>query len=588
MTINLTNLDPNTYKQSLKTFLKTQTVFKDYNFEDSNMSVLLDILSHNTYLNTFLKNMIFAESQLDSAILRSSVISQAKELNYVPQSRKSSKAVVSILIEASGITSLELPKGTQFSGRGNIESYVFTTEKSYIAKSSNGSFFFPSVEIFEGSYFTDTYIVDTSIENQQFIISNNDVDISSISVVLFENNGATETLFNKATKTYGLNPTSDIYFVEGFDDFKYKINFGQNILGRQPKSNDVVIILYRVTPGINEADDVNTFNMDEDIVSRVNGVLNNITINTLSKSSGGAEREDINSIKFNAPRFFSAQEAAITTEDYKSIILKEFSNNVADVSVYGGEKTVPKQYGKTIVAIKPRGSDTLTNTIKSDIYSYIKEYNVGSILPEIIDGDNFYLKINTEVQFKSSETSIYLSDLEPEIIKSIKKYSEDSLEKFDKDFRYSKFVKTIDDTDTSIVSNDTSVKLVKRIIPKTNTNQKFFINFGNELTGLTTSYFTWVLNLNSYKNCYISDKLGILNIVYINTQNTETILESNIGTIDYTTGYVNINKFNIEMFTGAFVEIMVSTKYKDVIMSNEKILNISDNDITINIIEEIV
>jgi hypothetical protein len=588
MSLDLRNLDPDTYKTSIKNYLKTQTVFKDYNFEDSNMSVLLDILGHNTYLNTFYKNMIFNESQLDSAVLRTSVVSKAKELNYIPLSRKSSKAKVKITIQATGITSLEIPKGTQFSGRGNLESYIFTTEKSYVAKSSSGTFIFPEVEIYEGSFFTDTYVIDTSLEDQQYIISNDQVDTTSLSVILIEDNGATETIFNQVKNTFGLLPTSNIYFVEGHGEFKYRIVFGQDILGRAPKNNDILILLYRVVNGIDDADDISEFNLDEDIVASVSGVLENIVIETLNSSTGGSERETISSIKFNAPREFSAQESAITETDYKSLILKGFSNKINDVSTYGGEKATPKQYGRVIIALKPNGADTTTETTKGEIYSYIKEYNVGSIRPIIIDGDNFYLKINTTVQFKSSETSLYLSDLESEIYQSIRDYSSESLEKFGGDFRYSKFVKKIDDTDTSVVSNDTSAKLVKRIIPSVNSSQKFLINFGNSISNITSTKFTWIIETVNYPNCYIShDELGNLYVAY-SLQSTETIIEKNIGTIDYNSGIVNINKFEISSYTGNFVEVITETKNKDIIMSNEKILNIDDNDVNVSMIEIIV
>ena len=587
MSINLKVLDPNTYKQSLIDYLKTQTVFKDYNFEDSNINVILDVLSHNTYVNSFYKNMIFNESQLDSCLLRSSAISKAKELNYVPLSKRSSKARIKITIQAENITSLELPKGTQFSGKGNLTSFTFTTNKSYIAKSSSGIFTFPDVEIFEGAYFTDTYIIDSSIEDQKVIVSNKDVDTTSLEVVSIDYNTSETILYKRKETSFDLVPTSEIYFLEGYAEDQYRVVFGQDVLGKQPTNGSSVVLLYRVVSGANGADFISEFSLDEDIVLSSGGILESIQIDTLDSSSGGSNSEDIEDIKFKSPRYFAAQESAVTSTNYKSLILKEFSSNLKDVNVYGGEKHKPKKYGKVIIVLKPNGSDITTQTVKNDIFSFIQDFNVGAVTPIIIDAENFYLKINSTVQYDPSNTSLFLKDINTSIFDSIKTYSNSQLESFGGDFRYSKFMKAIDDKDKSIISNDTEVLLVKRLIPKINSDQKFYINFGNKIVGLTSSLFTWLKDSSPVEDCYLSFMDGDINIVKLDQTQKETTIEKKIGTINLLTGEINITKMTLASFNkiNPYLEVIVSTESKDIIIPEDKILNISDSDITINIIK---
>lgn len=589
-TINLTSIDPNTFKDSFRQYLKDQTVFKDYNFDDSNIDQLLTVLGHNTYLNSYYKNMIFSESILAKAQLRSSVVAKANELNYLPQSRQSSVATVNIVINASNINTLDLPKGVQFSGKIGLNTYTFTNDKSYISKSPIGNFYFNNVLIYEGSYLSDTYIVDNTIENQDFIISNSDVDISSISVFVIENNGSTTTEFTRRNNTFGLTPDSQIYFIEGYQDTKYRIVFGDDVLGRYPNNSGVIIITYRTCTGINGADFISNFNLDEDIVTQQGGILNNIEITTINPSFGGGERESAESIKYNAPRFYASQDAAITDVDYKSLLMNQFNVFIKDVNVYGGEKATPKQYGKTIICIKPKYNDITPQFIKDNIFSFLKDYNVGSVIPIMVDADSFYLKVTASVEYNATDSQLYSTDIEKLVLKEIKKYSSNSLEHFNSNFRYSKFGTMIDNSDPSIISNNTDVVLCKRLYPKINTTQKFYIEIGNQILldpndpVVTSSKFSWIKDDVTTDNCFIADdSTGLLNVYAVNDQGKNILIEKKIGTVNYD-GIVSIQSFNIASYIGPYVEVLVKLRNKNVVINGSKILYIDINDVDLNVI----
>jgi len=581
MALSLIDVDPNTHKENFIEFLKNQTIFKDYNFEDSNINVLLDLLAHNTYLNTFYKNMIYNESQLDTALLRDSVVSQAKELNYTPQSRKSSTAVVNVTIDADNINMIEIPKGTQFSGRSGVSSYTFTTSASVVTKSANKIFEFKNLEIHEGNYLSDVYIVDSQVENQEFIINDPNVDALSISVIVLEDGSTSPTEYTRVSTLYNLNPESTIYFLEGYFSNRYKIIFGNDIFGKKPSNGSKIIISYRSVTGIDSADNIQEFNLDEDVAALNGGILNNITIETVSVSSGGAERETIENIKFNAPRYYAAQERAVSAEDFKSLLLKRFSSDLQSISVYGGENAIPKQYGKTIIAIKPKIGDIIPDFIKNNIYSYIKDFSITR--PILINSDSIFLQVNSTVKFDPALTSKLPSELESLLYTAIKNYSTTKLEEFDADFRYSKFSTAIDNIEPSIISNSTEIKIVKRLYPKTGISESFLINFENAITGITSTSFTYLNDLlEENENCYFDDENGRIRIFKYADDNSKLILNKNAGTIDYSVGEIKINQVIITDVNKR-IDIIGSPVQRDVIASTNKIITIDINDVTVEL-----
>jgi hypothetical protein len=322
--ISLVNLDFDTLKANLKTYLKSQSQFSDYDFDGSNMSVLLDILSYNTHLNAFYMNMAISEMFLDSAQLRNSVISRSKELNYIPRSAKSSQAQINIRIQQSNLSSFTIPFGTKFTGKSSNGTFQYSTDRGYIIYPANGVFQ-ANVSIYEGRYLTEAFVVDESIEAQRFIMSNDNIDTDSLTILLSENDGQVNTYLTKAENLYGLKANSSIYFLQATEDTRYEIVFGDGVFGRKPLDNSVIYSEYRVCSGAN-ADGSTNFTLDDNL-GPVNGIGSiSSTITVINSSSGGAGAETLESIRFNAPRYFQTQERAITTNDFSAIITQQYQN----------------------------------------------------------------------------------------------------------------------------------------------------------------------------------------------------------------------------------------------------------------------
>lgn len=585
--INLTNLDPASYKAQLITFCKSQSVFKDYNFEDSNLNFMLDILSHNTFLNSYYKNMIYAESQLDSAELRSSAVSCSKPLNYIPLSRQSSAASVSLTINASNITIMELPKGTQFSGRNGINNFVYVTDTALVAKSSSNTFTFSNVMIYEGYYTSDTYLVDYTANNQKFIVSDPNVDISSLQVNVIENNGSSNTEFSEALSLYNLTPYSNVYFIEGYANSQYRVVFGNNDTGRYPLNNSLVVLSYRVSTGANTADGISSFNLDQDIAALNGGVLNGVTITTNQYSAGGSERETIDSIKFMAPRHFATQERAVNNTDYKTIVMNQFGSSISSVNVYGGEEVTPKQYGKTIIAIKPRNSDTVPNYLAGQVYSYLKDFTISKIV--ITNADNLLIKLNTTILYDSSETSYLPSDIETLVQTQIENYSVNTLGDFGKSLRYSKLGTVIDNTEGSIDSNSTDLLMLKRLWVNTGAYSTYTLSLYNPIkvesnsTVLSTNFDFKDSNNNIWLSSYLADDSnGNLNVKYLSNTGTVLTVGANVGSVDYQNGVIKISNLYVNNIVGS-LDITAKPLNKDINATFNQIISIESQDIFINV-----
>lgn len=314
--IILTELDFNNLKESLKSSMKSQGAFKDYDFEGSSLNVLLDVLSYNSYLNTFYLNMVGSEMWMDSAQMRDSVVSHAKDLNYLPRSFISAEAIInfSATPDGSNQSSIVIPKGTSFTGRAGQDSYSFTTDKNQVVYSKSGKYVAEGISLFEGNYVTESFVIDNSIESQSFKISNKNVDTRSITVTVIEDNGATVLEYLQAKSLFDLNDQSKAFFIQCAASEYYEIIFGDGVVGRKPKDNSVVILDYRVSNG-ELPNGINNFKLD----SALSGA-DKIEIDVIQSAAGGLISEDINSIKFNAPRAFTTQERAVTAEDYENLL----------------------------------------------------------------------------------------------------------------------------------------------------------------------------------------------------------------------------------------------------------------------------
>lgn len=583
--INLSGLDFDTHKNTLKQYLKTQDRFTDYDFDGSNMSVLLDILSYNTFHNAFYLNMIGNEMFMDTAQLRDSIVSHAKELNYTPRSFKSSEADVNISITTTNTSkrSITIPKGTSFTSSFINKSYTFTTNENIVITdytiNTDGSLTFNgnNITLYEGYFVTDSF---TYISNgtTRYIISNKNIDTSSLTVNVIENTGADITTFSRAQSLFNLDETSTIYFLQGCENDSYEIIFGDNTTGRTPLNNSIITLEYRISNG-QLPNGCNVFVPD----TTIDGESNiHISVNTAAR--GGSVSESIDSIKYNAPRHFTTQERAVTTEDYENILKQNFPE-INTVSAYGGENLNPPQFGKVFIAVDLTEVDGVPDAKKDDYYRFIKPRSPVSIDPVFVNPEYMYIGINSTVKYNINTTKLTVDDIKTLVTSSIINYAQINLNNFNRVFRYSKATRFIDDAQISIISNETNVRCIKIIVPEVEKYSNYDINFQIELDrtlsvsngGYTiqSSRFTY----NNQKVTLQDDGLGTINIVDVATNQVIT----NIGTVDYTAGLVQISNFKINAFENNGIKIYAVPKNKDIQTTNNVILNIIEEDVNLTI-----
>jgi len=582
--LNLTSLDFDKLKGDFKTFLKSQDTFKDYDFEGSNMNVLLDVMSYNTFMNAWYLNMIGSEMFIDSAQKRDSIVSHAKELNYVPQSMKSSEAKINLQFTTVGLSgSLVVPSGTIFTGSNANGTYNFVTTYNATYTSSNSTYYANNVELFEGSPTTESFIVDYTIENQRFILSNKNIDLNSLKINVIENNGASNTIYSKAETLFGLTSNSTIFFVQAAENNKYEVLFGDGYFGKVPQNGAVVTASYRICHGP-EADGVSSFTLAQDLglVNAGQVIVSNLTVTANSTSGANAESQD--SIRFRAPRWFATQQRGVANDDYKQLILGKFGTYIQDINVFGGEEVEPKQYGCVVVSIKPYGSTALPNFLKSQIEAWMVDKSQMRLM--MIDPEYLFLRIDTTVQYDKTLTSLYSTDIENLVMQSMTTFSSTNLEKFDSDFRYSRFVNAIDDTDISIISNDTEIFVTKRISPLLNYPSSYTFTYNNECNtvetpSITSSAFTFIVEGVSYPLSFIKDDGNGKLIVYTFINNTPTTLGT-IGSIDYTTGTVKIDSLLVGDYD-KYISIYMKPLYRDIISKKSNIILIEPVDMNITV-----
>lgn len=565
--LNLTSLDFDTLKNNFKSYLKNQSVFQDYDFEGSNINVLLDIMTYNTYLNSFYLNMAISEGFLDTAQLRSSIVSHAKELNYTPRSARSPEALINISFATTGIAggTFEIPKGAQFSGQNANGSFIFTTDKTHTLTSATSTFALTGLPIYEGTYINETFIVDNTINNQRFVLSNKTVDTTSINVSISTDNGQTTTDFTQATTLYGLTSSSPVYFVQATQDESYELIFGDGVFGQQLINNTTVLVTYRVTKG-DAGNGISSFNIDVDL-GAFNGGIAIPTITPNTTSSDGAVEEDNETIRFRAPRHFQTQDRAITTTDYANLIYENFPV-VRDVNVYGGEKVSGSvEYGKVFISPLSQSGGNVTDAIKSEIKNYINQKNALGIIPVIIDATNLYINASITAAVDFKQTVLSPADIQSLIITTINSYNTNYLEKFNTVFKYSNFITALNNADQSISSIQLNINIAKVLTPTLGQSQTLSVIFNNQLTpGTIVSSDFLASDGNAYRftdynpNNNTFKRIGDItsytienttNIIYL--QQIQAGIQSFkvAGTIDYTTGSIDLATVNIVDFLGA-------------------------------------
>lgn len=600
--LTLSSLDFDSLKNNFKEFLKTQSVFKDYDFNGSNMNVLLDVMSYNSYLNAFYLNMVASEMFLDSAQKYDSVVSHAKELNYVPRSAKSSIAEVNLTITANSPTNkIIIPKGTKFSGVNSEGTYTFITNETKILVSSNNTYVANNLQIFEGISLNESFVVDYDIESQKFVLSNENIDTNSLEVRVIENNGSTETIFNRVDTLFGVDEESNIYFLQAAQDDKFEIVFGDGLFGRKPLNGAVIQVSYRITQGTN-GNGVTEFAITEDLdtINQTNVSIDDLFV--VTPSSSGANLESIDSIRFAAPRYFATQQRAISSDDYASLVISKFSGQISDVIIYGGQELEPKLYGRVVVCLKPSFGTVAPDYLKAKILNYLLPYIAIPNRIVISDPEYLYCSIDSKVQYDNIIGEKSQSEIASLVLASIANYSSDNLEKFGKELRYSRLVSLIDNSDVNIVSNDTELRIIKRISPllksktsyKLDINNKIYVEKNDGKTGidyetrytyasLISSKFTFVYNGISYPLCFFEDdNKGNINVNTV--LNKEIVTIAKVGTIDYETGLLIIDDVYISDYD-SHISLYLKPYNKDIFADKNKIILIDLNDVNVKISE---
>ena len=586
--INLVNLDFASFKTQLKTYLKSQDIFRDYDFEGSNMSVLLDILSYNTYTNSFYLNMIGNEMFMDTAVLRDSVVSHAKLLNYVPRSFKSARAIVDLTVYGgnTSVTSIIAPKGTSFTSRVGSNNFVFVTDQNVILTGANGTYSAENVDIYEGDYVSESFVVNYANTTQRYVLNSTNIDTDSITIASIEDNGGNTIHYTLATSLLDKTSNSQIYFVQAAQDQKYEILFGDGISGRKPKDNAVILCEYRVTNG-EIPNGAFKFISDGAI-----GGLSNVQIGTVAAAIGGSVNESIESVKFNAPRYFTAQERAITTEDYENLLKINFPEVLA-VSAYGGQDVDPPQYGRVFVAVDIDQVDGLPASKRDEYYNFLKTRCPVSIEPIIIEPEMTFVYITSLVRYNINTTDLSAGDIKSFVLSAISTYSSTYLNDFNKTLRYSQLVTAIDNANENIVGNETDIEAVKKIRPQLNSNTPIVLDFNFALESGVTSgklrhnnrstspIFSTSFDFQNQVARLQDDGLGSLNIVKAEGASIEKLAPA--GTVDYTTGRLNITGLNIQSYYGSSIKIYVRPLLKDIFSTKNSILQIVADDVEIAI-----
>ncbi len=590
--LEISELDFDGIKANLKTFLSQQNEFTDYNFEGSGMSVLLDTLAYNTHYLAYNANMLANEMYLDSADLRSSVVSLAKQVGYTPTSCTSSTAVLDVLVNNASGASLTMSRGTKFTTTVDGQSYSFVNNADVSITPASGVYQFNDLTITEGSYLNYKYTVSTSDIDQRFIIPNDSVDTTTLTVKVQESSSdSTTSTYTLATGITALDSTTKVYFLQEVEGGRFEVYFGDGVLGKAVADGNIVILDY-INCNRDAPNGASSFTLSGTI-----GGFSSATITTDSNASGGTGLESITSIKYNAPRDYTAQDRAVTAEDYK-VLVKSLYANAQAVQVYGGEDAETPDYGKVYISIKAKSGSNLTVATKESIVQSLKKYAVASVTPVIIDPETTYITLVVNFKYNSGITTKDVTTLQTNVLSKVATYNNNTLEDFTGMFRYSQLIEDINGADTSILSNITTLKMYKYFTPTLNSAVKYTLSFNNALYnphsghnasagGIISSTGFKINNDISASEHFLDDGgAGILRAYYL-SGTTRIYTDSTYGTINYTTGEVVLTSAhltsisNIDGATSTRVRVFVIPNSNDIVPVRNQVLSIDTSNSTI-------
>jgi len=598
---NFTNLDFQDLRTQIKDYLRSNSNFTDFDFEGSNFSSLIDILAYNSYITAFNTNMAVNESFIDSATLRENVVSLARNIGYVPRSKRASKAKVSFSVNTTGLNSKTVTLKAGIVALGAVENgnYIFSIpEDITVVVDNNGYANFTGIDVYEGSYLTKTYTVDKSQLNQRYTIPNSGADSSTIRVKV---SGVITEKYDFYSNIFQVDKNSKIFLVQEIDDEKYEILFGDDIIGKKPISGSTIFISYIVTNGKDANGSANfTFSgilTDNNDTS----ITNNISLlTTIQASENGDDIEPIDSIKYLGPRVYASQYRAVTANDYRGLIPYIFPN-VDTVTAYGGDELDPPEYGKVFISIKPKKGKYLSQITKDSIKKDLKQYSIAGIKPEIIDLKYMYVELDTTVYYNKSITTDS-NNLKLRVIKTLESYSNSTeLNSFGGRFKYSKVSSLIDNTSTSITSNITKIKIRRDLQPEYNKLATYEICFGNQFhikklnsdgrgyniksTGFTVKDTSGTLYMSDVPK---TDELGIIFFFKL-VDGVPVVVNNNAGTVNYMKGEI---KLNVIIFTSststAGIEIEAIPESNDVLALKDIYLELDTTKLNVSVLEDVI
>jgi len=592
--LNITELDFDSIKGQLKTYLKDQTKFKDYNFEGSNMSVLLDVLAYNTYHNNFYTNMAINEMFIDSAILRNSVISHAKELNYLPRSKRSARAIVKVKVEDTEIQDnvITIPQFAEFAASYNGENFTFVTNRSYVLrKTAVGVFESENITLYEGSMLQSFeregfFVDDDGI--LRVILTNENADTDSIECFVDAEATEDRNVFVRKDTIFGVGAKDKVFYVEPYYDGRYTVYFGKNVFGLQPTEIEDVRVKYRITSGT-EGNGVNKFSISLSTTGKT-------TVTTIAKATGGADEESIESIRFAAPKALQIQERAVTTSDYENLLKNQFPEILA-VSAYGGDELDPPQFGKVAISVYlGQETEILSASLAATYIDFLREKSPLAVEPIFRQSEFIYANLDIDASYTTTQSTKSAAQLESIIRGEVKYYADTYLNDFNKTARVSNISSAIDKKDIAILSNSVCLFPYIPYSPARNVKLNPTFKFG---TALAKPYpFRSTNGFDNYKPAiktgkFISsgqsiflqdDGLGNIMSVTSDVANPQ-IVKPKIGTVDYESGTVKFTDLLVDSFAGSQIKIIARTMADDYSAPAGRIFYIKDDDVTVNMIE---
>ena len=596
-----TNLDFDQIKTSIRDYLRANTNFTDYDFEGSNLSIIIDALAYNTYTTAYNTNMAANECFLDSATLRENVVSLARNIGYVPRSRRSARAKISFIV--SGLTdtsTLTLNAGVVCNGSGTNTNYIFCIPESITIPVVNGIGQFNNIEIYEGNFVTQDFTVDTSLFNQRYILDNSFIDTSTIKVKVKPSSSSTSTVtYKQIDNIIGITSTSSSYLLQEIEDERYELIFGDNVIGRKLSNDNFINISYITTDG-KDGNGASEFSFVGNITNQDGAAINPALIGLVTtdeKSRDGDEIESISSIKYYAPRIYSSQYRAVTSSDYESVLAYIYPN-VESVTAYGGEELNPPRFGKVFISVKPRNGDFLSDQTKRDLIQKLKSYAVAGIVPEFIDLKYLYVELQTSAYYNPN-----LNDdpenLKTSISNALTQYSRSiDVNKFGGRFKYSKAVSLIDTVDSSITSNITRVLIRRNLISEIGRFAQYEVCFGNMFHVQEKSYnvvSTGFTIQGVAGTVYLADESinrdkGRIFFFTYTEGGTPTVIKKNAGTVDYMHGEILIDTVNITstVIANNVIEIQAIPHSNDIVGLKDLYVNFNMSNTTINTVQDLI